>query len=281
MFVCQDSFIAFLKEQQGEFLNIFERIDGGNIKAQTRSWQRPGGGGGQMGVLRGQVVEKGACNVSVVHGLKTKQLEMSMSQLQEQDLSSSPSRGSSFFACGLSSIIHMTNPHAPIAHLNVRYFQVGDEQWFGGGADLTPFLSYDADNSAFHDMLKHVCDQYHPHGQEAYPQYRAWCDEYYYIKHRQQPRGVGGIFFDRVKASFTEISPFIIHLVRGYIGVLEDILERRKDLPFTENQKQDQLYWRGRYVEFNLLYDKGTRFGLDSGGDLEALFVSLPPMVRW
>ena len=300
MFDSTDSFVRFLHDAQTEFLAMFERVDGGQQTVQRRSWQRPGGGGGQMGVLRGAVVEKGACNVSVVHGsrssigygsgLVSDELFGGSSQLSpagsrqgvsQPGVTLDQDQAERFFACGLSSIVHMANPHAPIAHLNVRYFQLGDDAWFGGGADLTPCIAYEQDTQAFHGMLKEVCLRYHPRAHEAYQEYKTWCDEYYFIKHRQQPRGVGGIFFDRLRLSFTDAAAFLTHLVQGYCGVLEAIYERRKNMSFSEVQKEDQLYWRGRYVEFNLLYDKGTKFGLESGGDLEAIFVSLPPVVRW
>lgn len=289
MFDSTDSLVSFLHAAQTEYLGMFERVDGGQARAQLRQWQRRGGGGGQMGVLRGDVVEKGACNVSVVHGSRlpspSAMEEATGSTHQAQSFtspaSSSPPDEEPFFACGLSSIIHMANPHAPTAHLNVRYFQVGDQAWFGGGADLTPCVAYAEDTAAFHAMLRQVCEQYHPRALAAYTEYKSWCDEYYFLRHRQEPRGVGGIFFDRLQLSWDEASAFITHLVDGYSQILAEILTRRQGMPYSSQQKEDQLYWRGRYVEFNLLYDKGTRFGLESGGDLEAIFVSLPPVVRW
>lgn len=295
MFDSTDSLVTFLHEAQTDYLAMFERVDGGQARAQLRRWQRQDGGGGQMGVLRGDVVEKGACNVSVVHGSRlpsTSSMQLptagSASRLAHGSTSPQASARTSpgqaeepFFACGLSSIIHMANPHAPTAHLNVRYFQVGDRAWFGGGADLTPCLAYAEDTAAFHGMLRQVCERYHPRALEAYTEYKSWCDEYYFLHHRQEPRGVGGIFFDRLQLSWAEASAFITHLVQGYRQTLAEILTRRQAMTFSAEQKEEQLYWRGRYVEFNLLYDKGTQFGLESGGDLEAIFVSLPPVVRW
>lgn len=272
----KEDFIEFLKEAQNQILAMLARVDGGCV-AQRRSWDRPGGGGGTMGVIRGEVVEKGACNVSVVYGTKNQGAQTFVSPAHQQTAAGEQP----FFACGLSSIVHMACPHAPTAHLNVRYFQVGDEAWFGGGADLTPHIEYPEDTEAFHNALREVCLRYHPKGEVAYDEYKTWCDEYYTIKHRQKPRGVGGIFFDRLKGSFAEVSPFMVHLTRSYGEVMESILQKRALLPYSEAEKESQLYWRGQYVEFNLLYDVGTRFGLESGGDLEAIFVSLPPVVRW
>ena len=261
--------VGFLKEQQAKILALFESVNGSQERAQRRSWQRGGGGGGEMGVLRGEVVEKGACNVSRVYG--------EYPQLAEE----SERAGKSFFATGLSTIVHMYNPYAPIAHMNVRLFQVGDEFWFGGGADLTPFIAFEEDTEDFHSTLKKVCLDHHPDGEGAYEKYRQWCDEYFYIHHRKEVRGVGGIFFDQLKGDFEALFPFVCAVCVRYREVLERILKRRCSMDFSEEQKEGQLYWRCRYVEFNLVYDRGTAFGLKSGGDLEAIFVSLPPVVKW
>lgn len=269
--------VAFLRQQQRSILDLFESIDGSGACAQMRSWDRPGGGGGEMGVLRGKVVEKGACNVSQVHGKypKLDSVHATISSSERQRA------GKSFYATGLSTIVHMYNPRAPIAHMNVRLFQVGDDFWFGGGADLTPFIPFAEDTEEFHGSLQQLCSRHHPQGEEAYHQYRSWCDEYFYIEHRREVRGVGGIFFDHLRGEFKEIFGFIKALCTYYAEVLGRILQRRCREDFTAAQKEQQLHWRSRYVEFNLIYDRGTAFGLKSGGDLQAILVSLPPVVKW
>jgi coproporphyrinogen III oxidase len=167
---------------------------------------------------------------------------------------------------------------APIAHMNVRCLEVGDTFWVGGGADLTPFKIFDEDTKAFHHALEVAC-QGESHGN--YEKYKAWCDEYFFIPHRKSARGVGGIFFDYLKGDFDELTAFLGKVTDAYCTVYPEILKRRKDMPFTPEDKEGQLYWRGRYAEFNLAWDRGTRFGLMTGGNTEAIFVSLPPVVKW
>lgn len=296
--------IAFVREQQQHLLSIFERINNtynhttlhhasenhtsehhasehtnkiGRTKAKWRSWDRPGGGGGTMGVVRGEVIEKGACNVSEVYGQYPHIDENGPSTSSKPDRTGRP-----FFATGLSTIVHMYNPHAPIAHMNIRLFEVENEGfWFGGGADLTPFIAYDDDTEEFHHTFRQLCQDLHPDGDEAYKKYQKWCDEYFYIHHRQEVRGVGGIFFDHLRGDFEPLFAFVRGVCMEYIKVLDKILTRRCTHHFTEEQKEGQLHWRSRYVEFNLIYDRGTAFGLKSGGDLEAILVSLPPLVKW
>ncbi|MCY4443661.1 MAG: oxygen-dependent coproporphyrinogen oxidase [Proteobacteria bacterium] len=277
----KERLIGFLKESQNLFLDAFCGIDGsgddGSI-LKRRCWQRnDGGGGGEMGVVRGEVVEKAGCNVSIINGKKYPGSSLCRGSKEDSDdFAEKP-----FFATGLSTIVHMFNPHAPIAHMNVRLFQVGQSFWFGGGADLTPFFPYSEDTEGFHSMLRSICEKHHPLGLSSYRDYSKWCDEYFYIPHRGESRGVGGIFFDRLQGDFEPLFGFICQLVKGYMKVLVEILGRRKDMPYREADKEKQLYWRARYAEFNLLYDRGTRFGLQTGGDLEAIFVSMPPAVKW
>lgn len=261
----RDEAVEFFRHIQGELLSAFERVDG-QAKCQTKSWDRPGGGGGTMGVIRGRVVEKAGANVSVVHGEKYPNME-------------SEYAGKPFFASGVSTITHMYNPFAPIGHMNVRIFTVGDTFWFGGGADLTPMMKFEEDTEMFHDRLRKACEL-HPE-KDAYEKYSKWCDEYFYIKHRKEIRGVGGIFFDHLKGEFTTLFPFVKAVAEAYVDVFPKILDKRKETAFTEVQKDDQLRWRARYAEFNLVYDRGTKFGLESDGNIEAIFVSMPPTVKW
>ena len=172
----------------------------------------------------------------------------------------------------------MHNPHAPTGHMNVRMLEVGKHFWFGGGADLTPFISYGEDKDEFHAALQQVCDDYR---QGAYAAFSKRCDEYFYIKHRNSSRGVGGIFFDKLTGNFDELLSYVESVARAYIKIYAKIIERRKEHSFTSQQREDFLFWRGRYVEFNLVYDVGTRFGLLTGGNIEAIMVSLPPTVKW
>ncbi len=263
----QDDVVTTLQDLQQTLLSKLAAVDGSALP-QFRSWERSGGGGGTMGVLRGTVVEKAGVNVSSVFG----------SDYREDAFAARGEQGEDFFATGLSTITHMYNPHAPIGHMNVRLFNVGERLWFGGGADLTPFLPYAEDTQDFHQSLRVHCEQF---DRDYYPRFAAWCDQYFFIPHRQQVRGVGGIFFDKLRGDFSRNLAFIVGVVTAYSEVYPRIIARRKDLAFTEALKEEQLYWRGRYAEFNLIYDEGTKFGLKSGGDVEAIFVSLPPVVKW
>lgn len=261
----RDQVVDFFKETQEKLLSAFEAVDGA-AKRATKEWERPGGGGGKMGVIRGETVEKAGANVSVVHGESYPNMESEFA-------------GKPFFASGVSTITHMYNPYAPIGHMNVRLFTVGDTFWFGGGADLTPMMKFAEDTELFHESLKKACDS-HP-DKDAYIKFSKWCDEYFYIKHRKDIRGVGGIFFDHLKGDFDTLFNFIKATANAYVDTFPKILSRRKDTPFSDTEKDAQLYWRGRYAEFNLVYDRGTKFGLESDGNIEAIFVSMPPIVKW
>lgn len=256
---------------QNRLAAAFEDVDG-KAKIEKKSWERDGealenlgSGGGTMAVIRGDVVEKAGVNVSEVYGKKYPSIE-------------SEYAGKPFFAAGVSTITHMYNPYAPIGHMNVRVFDVGDTFWVGGGADLTPFMKFDEDTTMFHEDLKKACKLW---SDTAYDKYSKWCDEYFYIKHRQSIRGVGGVFFDYVKGDFDKCLAFITAVANSYVETFPKILNKRKDTSFTDEEKDAQLYWRGRYAEFNLVYDRGTKFGLMSGGNTEAIFVSMPPVVKW
>lgn len=262
--------VTLFRSVQAKLGAAFEGLDGG-AAFERKTWEKgpnPSGrpaGGGTMGVLRGKVVEKAGANVSAVEGDEYPALE-------------GEHKGKPFFAAGVSSITHMYNPHAPIAHMNVRVIQVGESFWVGGGADLTPFIQYPEDTTAFHAALSEACAT---RGPGTYEKYKAWCDEYFFIPHRQSARGVGGIFFDYLKGDFDELLAFLDAVSGAYVRIYPEILKRRKDIPFTEAEKDGQLRWRGRYAEFNLVYDRGTRFGLMTGGNTEAILVSMPPVVKW
>ena len=256
--------IGLFNRTQDLLITAFERVDGA-AKVKRTSWDRPGGGGGTMGVIRGDVVEKAGANVSIVHG-------------DSFPGGQGAHAGKPFFAAGVSTITHMYNPFAPIGHMNVRLIEVGDTFWVGGGGDLTPFKPFEEDTREFHESLRAACDAF---GADTYQKYSKWCDEYFYIKHRQSPRGVGGIFFDHLEGDFSQLFDFIESVAMAFATTFPQILERRKSMPFSDDDKEQQLYWRGRYAEFNLAYDRGTKFGLESGGNNDAIFVSMPPVVKW
>lgn len=256
---------AFLRELQNGICEALEGVDGKSFRED--SWQRPGGGGGASRVLSdGPILEKAGVNFSEVHG-----------ELENDFSSDLPGEGSSFYATGISLVLHPRNPRAPTVHTNLRYIEKGDKKWFGGGADLTPCYLYEEDAVHFHRAWKNACD---PHGTDLYPRYKKDCDEYFHLPHRAEGRGIGGIFFDYVDADESSLAMWE-DLGRAFVGAYLPILERRKDEPYGEAERLHQLQRRGRYVEFNLVYDRGTKFGLRTSGRIESVLMSLPPQVRW
>ena len=239
-------------------------------------WQRPEGGGGRSRIMRnGRLLEQAGINFSHVHGATLPP----SATTQRPELA-----GRSFQALGVSLVIHPLSPYVPTTHMNVRFFiaerpGAGPVWWFGGGFDLTPYYGYEEDVRHWHTVARDACASF---GAEVYPKYKKWCDDYFYIRHRQEPRGVGGLFFDDLNAwEFDQCFAFMQsvgdHFLEGYLH----IVARRKDMPYGERERNFQLYRRGRYVEFNLVYDRGTLFGLQSGGRTESILMSLPPLVRW
>ena len=248
----------------------------GSATFREDSWDREQGGGGRSRVLEnGAVIEKGGVNFSHVFG----------NQLPPSATAARPElAGRSFQAMGVSLVIHPKNPYVPTSHANVRFFVAEKEGedpvwWFGGGFDLTPFYGFEEDVVHWHQTAKEACD---PFGDDIYPEFKSWCDDYFYIKHRDEPRGVGGLFFDDLNRFDFDTSFALMRSVGdAYIQAYRPLVARRKDHDYGDRERQFQLYRRGRYVEFNLVYDRGTIFGLQSGGRTESILMSLPPLVRW
>ncbi|WP_143306983.1 oxygen-dependent coproporphyrinogen oxidase [Chitinophaga vietnamensis] len=274
----KDQFIAFIHQLQDEICQSLERIDG---KATFREdhWERPGGGGGRSRVIaNGNVFEKGGVSTSVVHGV--------LPEVMAQQFGVT---NSNFMACGISLVIHPLNPFVPTVHANFRYFELYDQDgslkdcWFGGGADLTPYYLEEADGSHFHRTFKNACD---PFGEELYPKYKQHCDEYFVNKHRNnEARGIGGIFYDYLRPSDTRSAEECFRFAKAngeaFLHAYLPIVERTRDIPYTEAHRNWQAYRRGRYVEFNLIHDRGTLFGLKTNGRTESILMSLPPIARW
>ncbi len=287
-------FLSYIQTLQNQICKGLEDIDG-EAKFKEDIWQRPEGGGGNTRVLEnGLVFEKAGVNTSAVHG-KLPEAMQQLFNVGEVD----------FFACGLSLVLHPINPMVPTVHANWRYFETypnhesksvsssplrggweglgaGGLAWFGGGQDLTPYYLFDDDAKHFHQTCKTACDK---HNLDFYPKFKKQCDDYFWNAHRNESRGVGGLFFDYCKET-DEMSKenwfdFVCEIGNSFLDAYVPIVEKRKDLPFTEAQKTWQEIRRGRYVEFNLVHDKGTLFGLKTNGRIESILMSLPPKVQW
>lgn len=265
----------YLLTLQDSICNALAKEDG-TAQFEEDSWERPGGGGGRTRVItNGAVIEKGGVNFSHVFG---DSLPPSASAHRPE------LAGRSFQAMGVSLVIHPENPWVPTSHANVRFFvaeKEGEEPvwWFGGGYDLTPYYGFDEDCIHWHQTAKNACE---PFGREIYPRFKKWCDDYFYLKHRDEPRGVGGLFFDDFNELGFEKSFELMRTVGdSYVDAYLPIIQKRRNTEYGEAEREFQLYRRGRYVEFNLVFDRGTLFGLQSGGRTESILMSLPPLVRW
>ena len=263
---------TWMRDFQNWLCRQLENADGGATFRED-AWTHEGGGGGLTRVIgQGDVLEKGGVNFSAVWG---RMGEAAAQQLLMPD--------PTYFATGVSVVQHPRSPQVPISHMNVRYFEAGNgEAWFGGGLDLTPIYVNEEQARWFHAQIKQVCDR---HDSTYYPRFKQWADEYFYLPHRQETRGVGGIFFDRLTVGkdgdFDELFAFVQDVGEVYGRTYAELMRQNRDLPFSIRQKQWQLLRRGRYAEFNLAIDRGTRFGLETGGRTESILMSLPPQAEW
>jgi coproporphyrinogen III oxidase len=258
---------AYFQELQNWISLAIEDIDGTHFRED--SWKRDGGGGGRTRILEeGKVFEKAGVNFSSVHG-----------HLPEQFAAKIPlGSGTAFFATGVSLVFHPRSPMVPAVHANFRYLEKGEAAWFGGGTDLTPYYPYEEDATHFHRVIKQACAVHDP---AFYPRFKESCDQYFTLKHRGEMRGVGGVFFDYLEGDLDKNFSFVREIGGSFLNAYLPIVKRRMGEPYGDRERQYQLYRRGRYVEFNLLYDRGTIFGLETRGRTESILMSLPPLVRW
>ncbi|QNL48577.1 oxygen-dependent coproporphyrinogen oxidase [Olivibacter sp. SDN3] len=264
---------ATYQQIQDEICSGLEKADGAE-HFEEELWSREGGGGGRTRILQeGNVIERGGVNFSAVYGKLPENIKKAF-KVDEND----------FFATGVSIVIHPGNPWVPIIHMNIRYFELNEEtRWFGGGIDLTPHYVVPEDAVFFHQYLKKICDEFSP---AFYQRFKDWADDYFFIKHRNETRGIGGIFYDRLQPEGTgldyeHIFDFSKALGRSFLPIYTELIAKSKDKVFTAQHKEWQYLRRSRYVEFNLVYDSGTKFGLETNGRIESILMSLPPQARW
>ena len=259
---------AYFHDLQDRICAGLEQLDD-TTQFREDDWQRPGGGGGRTRVLvDGGVFEKAGVNFSEVSG-----------QMAPEFAAQIPGEGLDFTATGISLVLHPRSPNVPTVHANFRFLTKGTKKWFGGGADMTPYYPYREDAIHFHRTWKAVCARHAP--PVDYGRFKKWCDEYFFLAHRGEPRGIGGIFFDYLESDFEQLFAFVQDCGDHFLDAYVPIVQRRKDEPYTEAQRRFQEFRRGRYVEFNLIYDRGTIFGLKTGGRTESILMSLTPTVRW
>jgi len=271
--VFKDQVVAAYQKIQDEICSSLELADG-KAKFEEEIWSREGGGGGRTRIMQhGNVIEKGGVNFSAVHGKLPDAVKKAF-KVENDD----------FFATGVSIVMHPSNPFVPIIHMNIRYFEMDEQtRWFGGGIDLTPHYIIDTDARFFHHLLKQTCDEFDA---SFYPKFKTHADDYFFIKHREETRGVGGIFYDRLKPentgmSFEQLLEFSKAVGNTFIPAYTELIDRNRDKEFTVQEQEWQYLRRSRYAEFNLVYDAGTKFGLETNGRIESILMSLPPMAKW
>jgi coproporphyrinogen III oxidase len=272
MMLTKEEITEWFKLLQDSICSALELEDGKGVFVED-NWVREEGGGGRTRIIQdGNVIEKGGVNFSAVHG--------DVPSFLQNDHGAEELKKHTFYATGVSIVIHPINPMVPIIHMNVRYFEMSNGAWwFGGGIDLTPHYVNDVDAHFFHSQLKKACD---PYDINYYPEYKKWADDYFFIPHRNETRGIGGIFFDRLnKKSKEDLFAFVQEVGSTFAPTYVELMKRNKNKPYTEDHKQWQLIRRGRYVEFNLVYDKGTKFGLETNGRIESILMSLPLNASW
>lgn len=259
---------TWFKELRNQMVGSIEKIDGS--KFEEKIWERKGGGGGLMSTLKGNIFEKVGVNISTVHGEFTEEFRKNMPGTDDNP---------SFWASGISVVAHMKNPKIAAAHFNTRYIVTASKSWFGGGCDLTPAIPEDEETNAFHSGLERTCNQ---HDHQYYPKFKKECDEYFFLKHRDEKRGIGGIFFDYLNTSnFEKDLNFIKDVGQFFANFVNSNTLRKKDIDYNEEDIEKLSHKRSRYVEFNLLYDRGTLFGLKTGGNIDAILMSMPPEAKW
>jgi len=268
MLALRQKVIDSFKLIQDEICDALVEVTGQSFQEDVWDYLA-GSGGGITRVFEGDILEKGGVNFSSVEGRE-------LSEKIAKRLEVGNDR--QFFATGVSLVLHPKNPFVPTVHMNVRYLERGKKQWFGGGIDLTPFYPFEEDIVQFHKTLKETCDK---HNAQYYPKFKKWCDEYFFIKHRNEPRGIGGIFFDYLTENLEQVFAFTADVGRAFLEVYLPIFQKRKKTPYSDKHREFQLYRRGRYVEFNLVYDRGTLFGLETDSRIESVLISLPPLTAW
>jgi len=271
--IFKEEIVSRYKQIQDEICLALEQADGAS-KFEEEIWNREGGGGGRTRILQnGNVIEKGGVNFSAVHGKLPDAVKKAFNVQNDE-----------FFATGVSIVMHPKNPFVPIIHMNIRYFEMDEQtRWFGGGIDLTPHYVIDTDARFFHHLLKQTCDRFDP---SFYGKFKQQADDYFFIKHREETRGIGGIFYDRLKPentglSFDELLNFSVEVGNTFAPVYTELIDRNRDQEYTEQEQEWQYVRRSRYAEFNLVYDSGTKFGLETNGRIESILMSLPPLAKW
>jgi coproporphyrinogen III oxidase len=267
----KDQAASWFRTLRDRICAAFEAIDGEG-KFERKPWTREAGGGGEISLMKGRVFEKVGVNISTVHG--------NFSEAFAAQIPGANENNGQFWASGISLVAHMRNPHVPAVHMNTRMI-VTSKGWFGGGMDLTPMFpeAHDEDRDIFHAAIREGCDR---HDETYYPRFKQWCDEYFFLPHRNEPRGLGGIFYDGLNTGNWDADfAFTKDIGETFLKAYLPVVQRNMDRSWTPEERERQLYRRGRYVEFNLLYDRGTTFGLKTGGNTEAILMSLPPEVKW